>query len=139
MFIGNILKDLNIFYINVVIGISVSFVYRLVFKVGDVFLVKVFSSIGEIFIIFNRIDREKFCVGVLYVEENECFFEFEVVIFFNDFFRLIKIKIIVKDINDNVFMFLFFVINIFILENILINSCFLILLVIDFDIGFNGV
>ena len=122
--IGNIPKDLNISHINAATGTSASLVYRLVSKAGDAPLVKVSSSTGEIFTTSNRIDREKLCAGASYAEENECFFELEVVILPNDFFRLIKIKIIVKDTNDNAPMFPSPVINISIPENTLINSRF---------------
>lgn len=137
--IGNIPKDLNISHINAATGTSASLVYRLVSKAGDAPLVKVSSSTGEIFTTSNRIDREKLCAGASYAEENECFFELEVVILPNDFFRLIKIKIIVKDTNDNAPMFPSPVINISIPENTLINSRFPIPSATDPDTGFNGV
>ncbi|KAL9867778.1 LOW QUALITY PROTEIN: protocadherin-9 [Geothlypis trichas] len=137
--IGNIPKDLNISHINAATGTSASLVYRLVSKAGDAPLVKVSSNTGEIFTTSNRIDREKLCAGASYAEENECFFELEVVILPNDFFRLIKIKIIVKDTNDNAPMFPSPVINISIPENTLINSRFPIPSATDPDTGFNGV
>ncbi|XP_054575815.1 protocadherin-9 isoform X1 [Eptesicus fuscus] len=137
--IGNIPKDLNISHISAATGTSASLVYRLVSKAGDAPLVKVSSSTGEIFTTSNRIDREKLCAGASYAEENECFFELEVVILPNDFFRLIKIKIIVKDTNDNAPMFPSPVINISIPENTLINSRFPIPSATDPDTGFNGV
>ncbi|KAM3837307.1 protocadherin-9 [Vipera latastei] len=137
--IGNIPKDLNISHINAATGTSSSLVYRLVSKAGDAPLVKVSSTTGEIFTTSNRIDRERLCAGAAYAEENECFFELEVVILPNDFFRLIKIKIIVKDTNDNAPMFPSPVINISIPENTLINSRFPIPSATDPDTGFNGV
>ncbi|XP_066562778.1 protocadherin-9 isoform X1 [Amia ocellicauda] len=136
--IGNIPKDLNISHFNAATGTSASLVYRLVSKVGDTPLVKVLSSTGEIFTTSNRIDRERLCPGPSY-EENECSFEIEVVILPNDYFRLIKIKIIVKDTNDNAPMFPSPVINISIPENTLINSRFPIPSATDPDTGFNSV
>ncbi|XP_071991418.1 protocadherin-9 isoform X6 [Engystomops pustulosus] len=136
--IGNIPKDLNISHINAATGTSNSLVYRLVSKAGDSPLVKVSSSTGEIFTTSTRIDREKICAGST-SEENECSFELEVVILPNDFFRLIKIKIIVTDTNDNAPMFPSTVINISIPENTLINSRFPIPSAVDPDTGFNGV
>ncbi|XP_075055902.1 protocadherin-9 isoform X2 [Mixophyes fleayi] len=136
--IGNIPKDLNISHINAATGTSNSLVYRLVSKVNDSPLVKVSSS-GEIFTTSNRIDREKLCAVSYLSEENECFFEIEVIILPNDFFRLIKIKIIVTDTNDNAPMFPSTVINISIPENTLINSRFPIPSAVDPDTGFNGV
>ncbi|KAG9331117.1 hypothetical protein JZ751_020200 [Albula glossodonta] len=105
---------------------------------GDKPLLRVLSSTGEIYTTSNRIDREKLCPGPSY-EESECSFEIEVVILPNDYFRLIKIKIIVKDTNDNAPMFPTPVINISIPENTLINSRFAIPSATDPDTGFNSV
>ncbi|XP_048887308.1 protocadherin-9 isoform X2 [Brienomyrus brachyistius] len=135
--IGNIPKDLNISHTNAVTGASANLVYRLVSKPGDNPLLRVLSNTGEIFTTSNRIDRERLCPGPSY-EENECSFEIEVVILPNDYFRLIKIKIIVKDTNDNAPMFPSPVINISIPENSLINS-FAIPTATDPDTGFNSV
>ncbi|XP_069061397.1 protocadherin-9 isoform X1 [Pleurodeles waltl] len=137
--IGNIPKDLNISHINAATGTGASLFYKLVSKAGDAPLVKVSSSTGEIFTTSAKIDREKLCPGAAYSEENECFFELEVVILPNDYFRLIKIKIIVKDTNDNAPMFPSTVINISIPENTLINSRFPIPSAADPDTGDNGV
>ncbi|KAL4608893.1 protocadherin-9-like [Arapaima gigas] len=136
--IGNIPKDLNISLTNAATGASANLVYRLVSKAGDNPLVRVLSSTGEIFTTSNRIDREKLCPGPSY-EDTECSFEIEVVILPNDYFRLIKIKIIVKDTNDNAPMFPSPVINISIPENTLINSRFAIPSATDPDMGFNSV
>ncbi|XP_061081444.1 protocadherin-9 isoform X1 [Conger conger] len=136
--IGNIPKDLNISHTNAATGTSANLVYRLVSKAGDKPLLRVLSSTGEIFTTSNRIDRERLCPGPSY-EEHECSFEIEVVILPNDYFRLIKIKIIVKDTNDNAPMFPSPVINISIPENTLINSRFAIPSATDPDTGFNSV
>ncbi|XP_039601252.1 protocadherin-9 isoform X2 [Polypterus senegalus] len=136
--IGNIPKDLNISHINAATGTSANLVYKLVAKTGDNTLVRVSSSTGELFTTANRIDRERLCAGPSY-EENECSFEIEVVILPNDFFRLIKIKIIVKDTNDNAPMFPYPVINISIPENTVIDSRFSIPSATDPDVGVNGV
>ncbi|XP_061091510.1 protocadherin-9-like isoform X2 [Conger conger] len=136
--IGNIPKDLNISLTNAATGMSANLVYRLVSKAGDKPLLRVLSSTGEIYTTSSRIDREKLCPGLSY-EENECSFEIEVVILPNDNFRLIKIKIIVKDTNDNAPMFPSPVINISIPENTLINSRFAIPSATDPDTGFNSV
>ncbi|KAI3377517.1 hypothetical protein L3Q82_008691 [Scortum barcoo] len=136
--IGNIPKDLNISHMNAATGASANLVYRLVSKAGDNPLVRVLSSTGEIFTTSNRIDREKLCPGPSF-EDSECSFEIEVVILPNDYFRLIKIKIIVKDTNDNAPMFPSPVINISIPENTLINSRFAIPSATDPDTGPNSV
>ncbi|KAI4876242.1 hypothetical protein NFI96_013779 [Prochilodus magdalenae] len=136
--IGNIPKDLNISHMNAATGASNNLVYRLVSKAGDNPLLRVMSNTGEIFTTSNRIDREKLCPGPSY-EDSECSFEIEVVILPNDYFRLIKIKIIVKDTNDNAPMFPSPVINISIPENTLINSRFAIPSATDPDTGPNSV
>ncbi|KAK3556089.1 hypothetical protein QTP70_005254 [Hemibagrus guttatus] len=117
---------------------SNNLVYRLVSKAGDNPLLRVMSNTGEIFTTSNRIDREKLCPGPSF-EDTECSFEIEVVILPNDYFRLIKIKIIVKDTNDNAPMFPSPVINISIPENTLINSRFAIPSATDPDTGPNSV
>ncbi|XP_056606281.1 protocadherin-9 isoform X2 [Triplophysa dalaica] len=136
--IGNIPKDLNISHMNSATGTSSNLVYRLVSKAGDNPLLRVMSNTGEIFTTSNRIDREKLCPGLSF-EDSECSFEIEVVILPNDYFRLIKIKIIVKDTNDNAPMFPSPVINISIPENTLINSRFAIPSATDPDTGPNSV
>ncbi|KAK6325871.1 hypothetical protein J4Q44_G00052130 [Coregonus suidteri] len=73
-------------------------------------------------------------------EESECSFEIEVVIFYpTTTSGLIKIKIVVKDTNDNAPMFPSPVINISIPENTLINSRFAIPSATDPDTGPNSV
>ncbi|XP_026112082.1 protocadherin-9 isoform X2 [Carassius auratus] len=136
--IGNIPKDLNISHMNAATGATSNLVYRLVSKAGDTPLLRVMSNTGEIFTTSNRIDREKLCPGPSF-EDSECSFEIEVVILPNDYFRLIKIKIIVKDTNDNAPMFPSPVINISIPENTLINSRFAIPSATDPDTGPNSV
>lgn len=107
------------------------------YKIGDVLLIRIEEGIGEIFIIGVRIDREKLCVGILV--EVRCFYEVEVVVLSDEIFRLVKIRFLIEDINDNVLLFLVTVINILILENSVINFRYVFLAVIDFDIGINGV
>uniref|UniRef100_A0A3P9JGQ5 Protocadherin 9 n=1 Tax=Oryzias latipes TaxID=8090 RepID=A0A3P9JGQ5_ORYLA len=136
--IGNIPKDLNISHTSAATGTSANLVYRLVSKAGDSPLVRVLGNTGEIFTTSNRIDREKLCPGSSF-EDAECSFEIEVVVLPNDYFRLIKIKIIVKDTNDNAPMFPSPVINISIPENTLINSRFAIPSATDPDTGPNSV
>ncbi|XP_052454843.1 protocadherin-9-like [Carassius gibelio] len=136
--IGNIPKDLNISHMSSATTVTGNLVYRLVSKAGDTPLLRVMSNTGEIFTTSNRIDREKLCPGPSF-EDSECSFEIEVVILPNDYFRLIKIKIIVKDTNDNAPMFPSPVINISIPENTLINSRYAIPSATDPDTGPNSV
>ncbi|KAK6325872.1 hypothetical protein J4Q44_G00052140 [Coregonus suidteri] len=136
--IGNIPKDLNISHTNAATGASATWSTGWFSKAGDNPLLRVQSSTGEIFTTSNRIDRERLCPGPSF-EESECSFEIEVVILPNDYFRLIKIKIVVKDTNDNAPMFPSPVINISIPENTLINSRFAIPSATDPDTGPNSV
>ncbi|XP_032878928.1 protocadherin-9 isoform X2 [Amblyraja radiata] len=135
--LGNIPRDLNISRLNAATGSSANLIYRLVSKAGEVPLLRVSSSTGEIFTTANRVDREKLCAGTY--TDTDCFFEVEVVILPNDHFRLVKIKVVVRDVNDNAPMFPSPVINISIPENTLVNSRFPVPSATDPDTGSNGV
>ncbi|XP_069746695.1 protocadherin-9 isoform X3 [Narcine bancroftii] len=135
--LGNIPRDLNISRLNAATGASANLIYRLVSKAGEVPLLRVSSSTGEIFTTANRVDREKLCAGTY--TDSDCSFEVEVVILPNDHFRLVKIKVVVRDVNDNAPMFPSPVINISIPENTLVNSRFPVPSATDPDTGSNGV
>ncbi|XP_042189899.1 protocadherin-9 isoform X5 [Callorhinchus milii] len=144
MLIGNIPTDLNISHLGSAAtgtgaagAAAADLIYRLVSKAGDVPLLRVSSGSGEIFTTGHRVDREKLCAGTY--ADSECFFEIEVVILPNDYFRLIKIKVFVRDVNDNAPMFPSPVINISIPENALVNSRYAIASATDPDTGLNGV
>ncbi|XP_072884323.1 protocadherin-9 isoform X3 [Hemitrygon akajei] len=135
--LGSIPRDLNISRFNAATGASANLIYRLVSKAGEVPLLRVSSGTGEIFTTANRVDREKLCAGTY--TDTDCFFEVEVVILPNDHFRLVKIKVVVRDVNDNAPMFPSPVINISIPENTLVNSRFPVPSATDPDTGSNGV
>ncbi|XP_059826441.1 protocadherin-9 isoform X2 [Hypanus sabinus] len=135
--LGSIPRDLNISRFNAATGASANLIYRLVSKAGEVPLLRVSSGTGEIFTTSNRVDREKLCAGTY--TDTDCFFEVEVVILPNDHFRLVKIKVVVRDVNDNAPMFPSPVINISIPENTLVNSRFPVPSATDPDTGSNGV
>ncbi len=85
------------------IKLSSALQFKPVYKTGDVPLVKVEASTGEIFTTANRIDREKLCSGVF--TEKRCFYEIEVAVLPDEIFRLVKIRFLIEDINDNAPLF----------------------------------
>ncbi|XP_038674201.1 protocadherin-9 isoform X8 [Scyliorhinus canicula] len=133
--VGSIPEDLSPSHLAS--GSGANLIYRLVSKAGEVPLLRVSSSTGDIFTTSSRVDRERLCSGTY--TDSECFFEIEVVVLPNDHFRLIKVKIFVRDVNDNAPMFPSPVINISIPENTLSNSRFPIPSATDPDTGSNGV
>ncbi|XP_072332219.1 protocadherin-9 isoform X5 [Scyliorhinus torazame] len=133
--VGSIPEDLSPSHLAS--GAGANLIYRLVSKAGEVPLLRVSSSTGDIFTTSSRVDRESLCSGTY--TDSECFFEIEVVVLPNDHFRLIKVKIFVRDVNDNAPMFPSPVINISIPENTLSNSRFPIPSATDPDTGSNGV
>lgn len=134
--IGNLLKDLNL-TLDPDVPLSSPLQFKLVYKTGDVPLVRVEENTGEIFTTANRIDREKLCAGIF--SENRCFYEVEVAVLPDEVFRLVKIRFLIEDINDNAPLFPSTVINISIPENTAINSRYSVPSAIDPDIGVNGI
>ncbi|XP_048032083.1 protocadherin-11 X-linked isoform X1 [Megalobrama amblycephala] len=134
--IGNLRKDLNL-NLDPDVKLSSALQFKPVYKTGDVPLVKVEASTGEIFTTANRIDREKLCSGVF--NEKRCFYEIEVAVLPDEIFRLVKIRFLIEDINDNAPLFQSTVINISIPENTAINSRYPVPSAFDPDIGINGI
>lgn len=134
--IGNLRKDLNL-NLDPNVKLSSALQFKPVYKTGDVPLVKVEASTGEIFTTANRIDREKLCSGVF--NEKRCFYEIEVAVLPDEIFRLVKIRFLIEDINDNAPLFQSTVINISIPENTAINSRYPVPSAFDPDIGINGI
>ncbi|CAH2314825.1 protocadherin-11 X-linked isoform X1 [Pelobates cultripes] len=134
--IGNLLKDLNL-TLDPDIALSTPLQFKLVYKTGDVPLVRVEENTGEIFTTSNRIDREKLCSGIF--TENKCFYEVEVAVLPDEVFRLVKIRFLIEDINDNSPLFPSTVINISIPENTAVNSRYSVPSAIDPDVGMNGI
>ncbi|XP_029462462.1 protocadherin-11 X-linked isoform X1 [Rhinatrema bivittatum] len=134
--IGNLLKDLNL-TLDPDVPLSAPLQFKLVYKTGDVPLVRVEENTGEIFTTTNRIDREKLCSGIF--TENRCFYEVEVAVLPDEVFRLVKIRFLIEDINDNAPLFPSTVINISIPENTAINSRYSVPSAIDPDVGVNGI
>ncbi|XP_023421353.1 protocadherin-11 X-linked isoform X2 [Cavia porcellus] len=134
--IGDLLKDLNLSLIPDK-SLTSPMQFKLVYKTGDVPLIRIEEGTGEIFTSGARIDREKLCAGISI--DARCFYEVEVAVLPDEIFRLIKIRFLIEDINDNAPLFPATVINISIPENSAINSRYALPAAIDPDIGINGV
>lgn len=134
--IGNLLKDLDL-TLDPDVPLSAPLEFKLVYKTGDVPLIRVEENTGEIFTTANRIDREKLCSGIF--TENQCFYEVEVAVLPDEVFRLVKIRFLIEDINDNAPLFPSTVINISIPENTAINSRYSVPSANDPDVGTNSI
>ncbi|KAM5221028.1 protocadherin-11 X-linked isoform 6-T6 [Ctenodactylus gundi] len=134
--IGDLLKDLNLSLIPDK-SLTSPMQFKLVYKTGDVPLIRIEEGTGEIFTTGARIDREKLCASVMM--DTHCFYEVEVAVLPDEIFRLVKIRFLIEDINDNAPLFPATVINISIPENSAINSRYALPAAIDPDIGMNGV
>uniref|UniRef100_A0A8C5VN13 Protocadherin 11 X-linked n=1 Tax=Microcebus murinus TaxID=30608 RepID=A0A8C5VN13_MICMU len=134
--IGDLWKDLNLSLVPDK-SLTSPMKFKLVYKTGEVPLIRIEEDTGEIFTTGARIDREKLCAGILM--DGQCFYEVEVAILPDEIFRLIKIRFLIEDINDNAPLFPTTVINISIPENSAINSRYALPAAIDPDIGINGV
>ncbi|ELR55675.1 Protocadherin-11 X-linked, partial [Bos mutus] len=134
--IGDLLKDLNLSLIPDK-SLTTPMQFKLVYKTGDVPLIRIEEGTGEIFTTGARIDREKLCAGI--IVDTHCFYEVEVAVLPDEIFRLVKIRFLIEDINDNAPLFPATVINISIPENSAINSRYALPAAIDPDTGINGV
>ncbi|KAJ8394081.1 hypothetical protein AAFF_G00054250 [Aldrovandia affinis] len=134
--IGNLRKDLDL-ALDPNAKLSSPLQFKPVYKTGDVPLVRVEASTGEIFTTSNRIDREKLCSGIF--NEKRCFYELEVAVLPDEIFRLVKIRFLIEDINDNAPLFQSTVINISIPENTAVNSRYPVPSALDPDVGINGI
>ncbi|XP_043830306.1 protocadherin-11 X-linked [Dromiciops gliroides] len=134
--IGDLVKDLNLTFTP---GkkLSTPLQFKLVYKSGDQPLVRVEETTGEIYTTGVRIDREKLCSGIFI--ETRCFYEVEVAVLPDEIFKLVKIRFLIEDVNDNAPLFPATVINISIPENTAINSRYPIPSAIDPDVGINGI
>lgn len=134
--IGNLRKDLDL-NLDPNVKLSSALEFKPVYKSGELPLVRVEASTGEIFTTSNRIDREKLCSGVF--NEKRCFYEIEVAVLPDEIFRLVKIRFLIEDINDNAPLFQSTVINISIPENTAINNRYPVPSAFDPDVGLNGI
>ncbi|XP_055744321.1 protocadherin-11 X-linked-like isoform X1 [Salvelinus fontinalis] len=134
--IGNLRKDLDL-NLDPDFKLSSPLQFKPVYKTGDVPLVRVEANTGEIFTTAHRIDREKLCSGVF--NEKRCFYEIEVAVLPDEIFRLVKIRFLIEDINDNAPLFQSTVINISIPENTAINTRYPVPSAFDPDVGINGI
>ncbi|XP_072914504.1 protocadherin-11 X-linked isoform X2 [Hemitrygon akajei] len=129
--IGNLVRDLNLSDANLPL------IFKLVYKTGDTPLIRVEDSTGELFTTSHRIDREKLCANIY--SETRCFYEVEVAVLPNEVFKLVKMRFLIEDINDNAPLFPSTVINISIPENTVVNSRYSIPSAVDPDVGVNGI
>ncbi|XP_036932787.1 protocadherin-11 X-linked isoform X1 [Acanthopagrus latus] len=134
--IGNLRKDLDL-NLDPNIRLSSPLQFKPVYKTGDVPLVRVEANTGEIFTTGHRIDREKLCSGVF--AEKRCYYEIEVAVLPDEIFRLVKIRFLIEDVNDNAPLFQSTVINISIPENTAINTRYPVPSAFDPDVGINGI
>uniref|UniRef100_A0A6P5J2Y0 Protocadherin-11 X-linked-like n=1 Tax=Phascolarctos cinereus TaxID=38626 RepID=A0A6P5J2Y0_PHACI len=134
--VGDIVRDLNLTFPTEK-KLSTPLRFKLVYKSGDLPLVRVEETTGEIYTTGVRIDREKLCSGAF--AQTHCIYEIEVAILPDEIFKLVKIRFLIEDVNDNSPLFPATVINISIPENTAINSRFPIPSAIDPDIGLNGI
>lgn len=134
--IGNLRKDLDL-NLDPNVKLSSALEFKPVYKSGELPLVRVEASTGEIFTTSNRIDREKLCSGIF--NEKRCFYEIEVAVLPDEIFRLVKIRFLIEDINDNAPLFQSTVINISIPENTAINNRYPVPSAFDPDVGLNGI
>ncbi|XP_040029558.2 protocadherin-11 X-linked isoform X1 [Gasterosteus aculeatus] len=134
--IGNLRKDLDL-NLDPNIRLSSPLQFKPVYKTGDVPLVRVEANTGEIFTTNHRIDREKLCSGVF--ADKRCYYEIEVAVLPDEIFRLVKIRFLIEDVNDNAPLFQSTVINISIPENTAINTRYPVPSAFDPDVGINGI
>ncbi|KAM4817843.1 protocadherin-11 X-linked isoform 1-T1 [Thomomys bottae] len=134
--IGDLLKDLNLSLIPDK-SLTSPMQFKLVYKTGDVPLIRIEEGTGEMFTTGARIDREKLCAGIML--DARCFYEVEVAVLPDEIFRLVKIRFLIEDINDNAPLFPTTVINISVPENSAINSRYALPAAVDPDAGINGV
>ncbi|XP_068964762.1 protocadherin-11 X-linked-like isoform X2 [Petaurus breviceps papuanus] len=134
--IGDLVKDLNLTF-SPERTLSTPLQFKLVYKSGDLPLVRVEETTGELYTTGARIDREKLCSGAYHA--THCFYEVEVAVLPDEIFKLVKIRFLIEDVNDNSPLFPATVINISIPENTAINSRFPIPSAKDEDVGINGI
>lgn len=136
LLIGNLIRDLNLtLMLNVSLKMPLNF--KLVYKLGEMPLVRVEEETGDIFTTNVSIDREILCPEVM--NNTDCFYEVEVAILPDEIFKLVKLRFVIEDINDNSPSFPTAIINISVPENSPIGSFFSVPAASDADIGINGV
>ncbi|XP_035872273.1 protocadherin-11 X-linked [Phyllostomus discolor] len=134
--IGNLMRDLNLtLMLNVSLEVPLNF--KLVYKVGEPPLVRIQEDTGDIFTTNVNIDREVLCPEI--VNNADCFYEVEVAVLPDAIFRLVKLRFVIEDINDNAPSFPTTIINITVPENSLIGSRYSVPAASDADIGINAV
>ncbi|XP_036395817.1 protocadherin-20 [Megalops cyprinoides] len=96
------------------------------------------NTTGELYTSASLIDRETLCQGIM--DSQECSLSLDVFILPQQYFQLVKVKIVVEDVNDNEPSFLSDEIRLFVPENAPVNSRFSVeQSAVDPDSGVNGV
>uniref|UniRef100_W5NMM6 Protocadherin-20 n=1 Tax=Lepisosteus oculatus TaxID=7918 RepID=W5NMM6_LEPOC len=96
------------------------------------------NTTGELHTSANKIDREALCPEKF--GNHDCTISLDIIILPQQYFQLVKVKIVIKDINDNAPRFPSDEIHVFVPENAQINSRFAIEhSAVDPDIGVHGV
>ncbi|KPP73822.1 protocadherin-20-like [Scleropages formosus] len=96
------------------------------------------STTGELYTSENEMDREALCPGL--PDSQDCFLALDVFILPQQYFQLVKIRIIVEDINDNKPSFPVQEIHVSVPENAQVNSRFAVeQSAVDPDAGIYGV
>lgn len=114
------------------------FIFSLALKKISEQYVSLINTTGELYTSANEIDREILCVEN--VEGQGCFLFLDVFILPQQYFQLVKVKIIVEDVNDNRPSFPSDEIRLFIPENAQVNSRFAVeQSAVDPDVGIHGV
>ncbi|XP_041115956.1 protocadherin-20-like [Polyodon spathula] len=131
--IGNIGADLKLDF-----SADPPLSFNLASKKISVQYVNLNNTTGELYAAAIEIDREALCPENS--DNQACILSFDILILPQQYFRLVKVKIIVKDVNDNSPRFLASEIQVFVPENAQINSRFAIEhSAVDPDTGIHGV
>nr|XP_006005223.1 PREDICTED: protocadherin-20 [Latimeria chalumnae] len=96
------------------------------------------SATGDLHTSAKEIDRERLCPGNLDIQD--CILLLDIIVLPQQYFRFVKIKVVVKDVNDNAPSFPVAVIHLSVPENAQVNTRLAIEhTALDPDVGVNGV
>ncbi|KAJ8003437.1 hypothetical protein DPEC_G00148320 [Dallia pectoralis] len=107
-------------------------------KLGDQY-VRLNGSTGDLFTSGNKIDRETLCPDASDLGQG-CVLSLDIFVLPQQYFQLVKVKILIEDVNDNRPRFPTGEIRVFVPENAQVNTRFVVeQSATDPDLGFNGV
>ncbi|KAJ8350116.1 hypothetical protein SKAU_G00252460 [Synaphobranchus kaupii] len=111
--------------------------FNLALKISQQY-VNLNNTTGKLYTSASVIDRETLCQGIQ--GAKDCTLSLDILILPQQYFQLVKVKIVVEDVNDNKPSFLLDEIQIFVPENSPVNSRFALeQSAVDPDAGINGV